>query len=344
MQIPIENIYYLLCYAWNKLDEADRVQVSAKDQARLLDLFARVLINGTRILLKRGIDKAYVNESIEVPGVKGKIEISETYKSGLYLKQRTICSVDEFSIDIITNQILLTTLRTLLKAPELAESHKADVVSLIRMMPDIQTLELSHKLFKQVRIHRNNRFYSFLINVCQLIYENSLPTEKPGEWQFADFTRDERKMASLFEAFLYNFYRIEYPSWSVGKPHIKWQLESVNDADSEYLPRMETDITIENDQEVIIIDAKYYRESLAGQHGSKKIQTGNLYQLFSCLLNQRDGSSKRQRTRGILIYPTVSHSLDLRYNFEQHPIEIRTVDLNTGWIQIEDQLRKIVRF
>ena len=92
------------------------------------------------------------------------------------------------------------------------------------------------------------------------------------------------------------------------------------------------------------MDAKYYREALTGYRGSPKIQSGNLYQLFSYLINQRDRSPKRQRTRGILVYPAVSQNLDLRYKFEQHPVEIRTVDLNTDWREIEDQLRTIVQF
>jgi 5-methylcytosine-specific restriction enzyme subunit McrC len=41
MQIPIENIYYLLGYAWNKLEEKERVNVSIDDKTELLDLFAK---------------------------------------------------------------------------------------------------------------------------------------------------------------------------------------------------------------------------------------------------------------------------------------------------------------
>ena len=105
MHIPIENIYYLLSYAWNKLDEKDRIGVSLDDTTNYVDLFAKVLINGTRILLKRGLEKNYVSETVELAGVKGKLELTETLKRGLHLKQKTICSIDEFSSDIITNQI-----------------------------------------------------------------------------------------------------------------------------------------------------------------------------------------------------------------------------------------------
>ena len=50
MRIPIENIYYLLCYAWNKLEEKDRVNISVGDNTELQDLFAKVLINAVRLL------------------------------------------------------------------------------------------------------------------------------------------------------------------------------------------------------------------------------------------------------------------------------------------------------
>jgi len=42
VKIPIQNIYYLLCYAWDKLAERDVVAVEAIDTTTLADLFARV--------------------------------------------------------------------------------------------------------------------------------------------------------------------------------------------------------------------------------------------------------------------------------------------------------------
>ena len=74
MQIPIENIYYLLCYAWNKLDEKDTCKCFIDDKTELLDLFAKVLINATKMLLKRGIDKSYIDHTEVI--VRGKRQIS----------------------------------------------------------------------------------------------------------------------------------------------------------------------------------------------------------------------------------------------------------------------------
>ncbi|MBN2439660.1 MAG: hypothetical protein JXL20_13790 [Deltaproteobacteria bacterium] len=55
-KIPIQNIYYLLCYAWNRLEERDIVDVTGIDSTNLADLFAKVLIGGVGHLFKRGFD------------------------------------------------------------------------------------------------------------------------------------------------------------------------------------------------------------------------------------------------------------------------------------------------
>lgn len=342
MPIPIENIYYLLCYAWDKLDEKDQVKVAIDDRTELLDLFAKILINGTRIVLKRGIEKSYVGETIELAGVKGKLELSPTLKSGLYLKQRTICSIDEFSGDILSSQILLTTLYRLVRTRNLDSNLKKQIKSLIWMLPGISIIELNNRVFSQVRLHRNNRFYAFLIKVCHIIYENSLPSENPGEWLFKDFLRDERQMNRLFEAFLFNFYKKEFPKWTVRKEYIYWQFVTPIKLHRESLPRMETDITIENKQGKLIIDAKYYQETLKFKYDKEKVHSVNLYQLFSYLMNQRSSIPSTHQTRGILIYPTIENEVDLEYWYHLHQIQIKTVNLNMNWKLIEKRLKGIV--
>lgn len=343
MVIPIENIYYLLCYAWNKLDEKDRVAVSIDERSDILDLLAKVLINGTKILLKRGIDKSYITSKIELAGIKGKLELSETIKQGLHLKQHTWCTIDDFSADILTNQILVSCLYRLLKMKDLDSSLKGEIKQLVWMFSGIQPIELNDRIFRKVRLHRNNRFYEFILNVCRLIYENSLPTEKPGEYTFIDFTRDEAKMSMLFEAFIRNFYYKHLPDWDVGRTIIDWRFIPIEAGVMQFLPQMQTDITIENKLEKIIIDAKYYRETMTIYYDRKKIHSNNLYQLFSYLVNQRGPSEKTLKTKGILLYPTIEEEYDLSYKFDDHLVQIKTLNLNQNWKSIEVRLMDLIK-
>jgi 5-methylcytosine-specific restriction enzyme subunit McrC len=343
MNIPIENIYYLLCYAWNKLEEKDRVKVSIDDKTELLDLFAKVLINATKLLLKRGIDKNYVEITQELPGVKGKIELTQTLKSNLLFKQRAICRFDDFSANSVLNRILISTIQKLIKTKELNKDLKLDLIYLSKMFIDIDPIELSISVFNKIKLNRNNRFYGFIVNVCQIIHENTFPSEEPGKFKFSDFTRDEHKMNKLFESFLRNFYRLEQKKFPVVKGEsIIWQFEETDSIGKEFLPQMKTDISLENDSEKIIIDAKYYRETLITNFEKEKIKSNNLYQLFSYLLNQRDGTEKNQKAKGILLYPSIQKEYNLKYRYQGHDIEIRTVNLNENWKKIESRLLEII--
>ncbi len=345
MQIPIENIYYLLCYAWNKLEEKERVNVSVDDKTELLDLFAKILINGTKILLKRGIDRSYIDFTDEIAGVKGKVQISQTLKSNLLFKQRTICTFDTFSSNILTNRILVSTIYSLSRTKGLDKDLKKELITLQRMFSGIELIQLNNSIFSQIKLNRNNRFYGFLMNVCQIIYENTLPSEEQGNYKFTDFTRDERKMNQLFEAFIRNFYKIEQSKYNIVKKEtIYWQFKYEERDGFQFVPKMETDITLENNSEKIIIDAKYYRETMVINYDKEKIKSNNLYQLFSYLLNQEDNTPKTENAKGILLYPTIEKDYDLQYKYKTHTIEIRTINLNANWKLISNRLKEIIGF
>jgi len=343
MRIPILNIYYLLCYAWKTLDEKGRVKIEIDDTTELVDLFAKVLISATKVLLKRRIDKSYIEHNEEIAGVKGKLLISETVKCNILFKQRTICRFDDFSPNILSNQILLTTIYGLIRTKGIDKELKDELVSLQKMFIGIDQIKITSSLFKQIRLNRNNRFYGFVLNVCKIIFESTLPSEERGKFLFSDFTRDEKKMARLFQAFVRNFYSIEQSKFPTVKGEtIDWQFESVDDQSDQYLPQMHTDITLENTSDKVIIDAKYYQETMRLYYNKEIIKSENLYQLFSYLMNQEEGTEKTKNTIGILLYPTIEKDYDLNFKYREHNIKIRTVNLNTDWRNIHERLLEII--
>lgn len=343
MAIPIENIYYLLSYSWNMLEEKNRVRVSTDGLTSLIDLLAKVLINSTRILLKRGIEQSYVEYETEVVGVKGKLAVSETLKANTLDRHRTICRFDEFSPDVLLNQILVSTLRQLMFIKALDRGLKEEIRYLLWMFPEIKQIEISKSHFLRLRLNRNNRFYGFVINVCELIHENLLPSEKEGGRHFTDFTRDEVKMYRLFENFIFNFYKIEFKGlYKVRRESISWQFAFEDLSHSSFIPGMMTDITLENNDKKIIIDTKYYQETLAERFERKKIKSANLYQLFSYLLNQETDAPKNKNATGILLYPQIESDYNLSYKYNTHPIFIKTINLNMRWDFIDNRLREII--
>jgi len=208
MQIPIQNIYYLLCYAWDKLAEKDVVAVEAIDTTTLADLFARVLINGTNHLLKRGFDRGYVSQHEWTGRLRGRICFQEALRSNAAVTGRLPCDFDELSYNVLHNRILKVTMRRLINTQGLASECAEGLTQLYRLFSDIQDIELTSRVFGQVQLHRNNQFYDFLLKVCELIYRNLLVTEKPGASKFIDFMQDKEQMWKLFENFVRTFYRV----------------------------------------------------------------------------------------------------------------------------------------
>ena len=342
MSIPIQNIYFLLSYAWNRLDEAERVKIEKKELTDLPSLLTRVLLNASTALLKQGLEQGYIPQQEEIAGIKGKLSLSETIKQNLLKKQKTVCLYDEYAVDILSNQILITTLYRLLKLERLELKLKQEVKALIHRLPTVSIIKLTPRCFDQVNIHRNNQSYDFIITVCQFLYENMLPSQNAGQFTFIDFTQDERKMASLFENFVHNFYRQEQSKYTVSRKEITWKLSGNA---QEFLPKMQTDITLECSSKRIIIDTKYYQQTLTKYFGEESIQSSNLYQIFSYLLNQRDIAQKDKTytTTGILLYPTINVNYDFDFKFEDHSIQIKTVDLNAESNVIKNKLLSLIK-
>lgn len=341
MQIPIQNIYYLLCYAWNKLEESDIVNVNEIDSTELIDLFAKVLSNSCSRLLKQGLDRYYVEHEDVIMGIKGKFNFTATIKQNILPLSRTACIYDEFDYDVLHNQILKTTIGKLLRTKNLDSSIKDELHKVYLKLPPISEIVIRKAMFNQIRLHRNNYHYDFILKVCQIVNENLFIDESKGNYKFKDFTREEKAMARLFEAFVRNFYKIE-TDFSVSSDSITWQFESDNVEDLEMLPTMLTDITLKSKSQKIIIDTKYYKEAFQTRFDKQKIYSSNLYQLFSYLKNQEADSELTLNCEGILLYPSIQNDFAHSFKYENHKIRIMSINLNQDWQKIRTDLLEIV--
>lgn len=342
MDIPIQNIYYLLCYAWDKLEEREIVDVKDIDSTEILDLFCKVLIGGSAHLLKKGLDRNYITYQEDTASIRGKINFNESIKRNLMRQARLNCEYDELSYNILHNQILKATFKRLLKNSEIDKELKKELKVIYDYFYFIDDITLSDRAFDLVRLNRNNYFYDFLLKICRLLYDNYFISEDTGAKKFKDFTRDEVKMRMLFEEFLRNFYRKEQDVFRVYREDIKWQFETEDESAEKLVPKMQTDISLESSKRKIIIDAKYYREILNNNQGSRKLRSANLYQMFAYLKSVEDNGGVNKQCEGILIYPTTDKKLSLQYKVSGHKFSVRTINLNQEWRGIHNELLEII--
>jgi 5-methylcytosine-specific restriction enzyme subunit McrC len=348
IQIPIENIYFLLCYAWNKLEEKDIVNVKTSGDSNILNLFSRVLISGLTHLFKRGIDREYSEYCAESRGIKGKINFRETIQKNILLYGRVQCNFDEMDNNTLHNQILKATIKILIRLKELDEEYRDELLLLLNRLNDIEDIIITSNVFSKVKLNRNNYFYDFLLKICELIIDNIFISEEKGESKFRDFLQDEIRMRAVFEEFLRNFYKFEQSAYKVNRENIYWDFESKDDISEDLLPEMQTDISMESKNRKIIIDAKYYKEALINHFGKRILQPSNLYQLAEYLRNIENLGGLNENCEGILIYPTVDEPLDLEYRFPRkkprHVIKIKTINLMQPWQNINNDLLAIINY
>jgi 5-methylcytosine-specific restriction enzyme subunit McrC len=166
--------------------------------------------------------------------------------------------------------------------------------------------------------------------------------EATGIYRFRDFLRDERQMARLFENFIYNFYRIERQEMTATRERIYWSALSDEDPELQLLPTMLTDVVLRDNQRTIVIDAKYYKETLQTHYDKETVRSLHLYQLFAYLKNLEPRGGVDAQAEGILLYPVVDQNISLNYQMPGHMVRIRTVDLSRPWLEIHNELLEVI--
>lgn len=339
--IPIENIYYLLCYAWNKLDEGNIVNVEGIEGTELPNLFAQVLINATNHLLKDGLDRGYQTISDDTTCLRGRIDFGVSLKRSLLSQGKAHCSFDELSHDVLHNRLLKGTLRRLAATEHMDSDLQARLLRLHRRLEGINEVAPTRLAFRTVQLHRNNAFYAFVMNICELVSESLLVHERPGSYRFRDFLRDEDRMARVFEDFVFNFLRLEQSEYKVMRDRIEWDTSTTQSLD--LLPEMRTDISLRSSSRTIIIDTKYYQAALSENFGKEKIRSEHLCQIFSYLKNLERRRGVDSFAEGILLYPSVSKSLDYSFTVQGHSIRIATINLNQSWSLIKRDILQLIK-
>ena len=341
--VPILNIYFMLCYAWGRVQDRDPARLAAIGRLTTVhDLLAKVLASGTNQLLRRGIERGYVERREDLAGIRGKVAISETAMRALRARGRVACDFEELSADFLPNRILRSTLRLLLQADiELATENRSEVRSAYMRLNGISPIRLDRHLFGQVSPGSNRRLYGFLLSICRLVYDSAVTTEESGDASFYDFRRDQTTMWKLFEEFVTGFYQREQSAFRVnsGGRGIRWAGAWANDDTSwSFIPKMFADVILESNSRRIILDTKFYKDALAGGRNQGKLNSGNLYQLLAYLRNRQRRSPHGPRHEGILLYPETSGPMRIDVRLESYRIQAQTVNLNRPWPDIHREL------
>ena len=352
-KIPIKNIFYMLCYAWNVLAVADDVIVGIDDYDDAYNLLSRVFSYGVSKLIRSGFHKSYINNNEELSSLRGKINIQESINQTSFLNKKLVCDFDEYSIDDIFNQIVRYTIDSLLKNISIDKELRRDLIKQNIYFSGVKSIPPTKDVLRKISFNRNNIIYKLLINISVMLYNGTTINEDDGTNSFKDFFRDEQ-MHKVFELFLLNFYSIHLDNkiYKVHAPKIYWHIDD-NAYDiwqgifdvKENLGDRRTDIVIENRKKNIqlIFDAKYYQNTFTTAYlneNDRRVRVSHLNQLRGYLIDSDFDGPKY----GALLYPMVNDDLSKGEvtHITDTPIIIKTINLNDDWKNIEKDLLDFV--
>ncbi len=334
--IRIQNIYYMLAYALQALNENGMKCVETESFENTAELFAEILIRGLRTQIKRGLGQEYVLKTEALSAIRGKIDISESVKTNSIAKRQLICTYDEFSVNSRLNQIIKSTIMLLLK--KISAGRRRELRKLLCFMSDVDVIDL-HSVTWNFRFDRNNQSYRMMIAVCYLTVKGLLQTQIDGTTKLMDFL-DEQRMSRLYEKFILEYYRREFPQLTVTASQIKWQLD---DGFDEMLPVMQSDIMLQYKEKTLIIDAKYYSRTTQVQYDKHTLHSNNLYQIFTYVKNKEaelTAKNEPHEVSGMLLYAKTDEDVypEHEYQMSGNRIAVRTLDLGEEFSTIKGQL------
>jgi len=337
--IPVQNIYYMLSYAFQVLNEQGYKDIATEQFDNVAELCASILSKGITVQLKRGLGKEYIPQTEALSSLRGKIDITESIKTQSLLRKQLICTYDDFTVNSYLNRILKSTMELLLHA-DISKARKKALRKLMIYFADVDVLDV-HTINWNIRYDRNNQSYRMLVSVCYLVIKGLLQTNTDGSTRLMDFI-DEQRMCRLYEKFILEYYRKQHPEITARASQIPWQLD---DGFSDMLPVMQSDITLSKGNRTLIIDAKYYAHNTQVQYDVHTLHSGNLYQIFTYVKNKEvTYGDAPHEVSGMLLYAKTDEQIQPNhvYHMSGNKISVRTLNLNCPFPQIREQLEQIL--
>lgn len=340
--ISIRNVYLMMAYAFKAIRSDGNARIAGERFDHLHDLFAEILVLGVGAQIKRGIHRDYLHRSDEIATVRGRIDVTRTIGTRSTTRGRLVCEFDEYEPDTPHNRALKSVIVLLVRHGDVKVARKDALRRLLPYLDAVTLVAPKSIRWDTLTYHRANATYRLLLGVCELIVRGLLPSHDAGTNKLTSWVSDDA-MSSLYERFLREYYTVHHPELAPRASAVAWDYDDASALGAKQLPAMRTDVTLRSKQHTLIIDAKYYSQSMqVSRWGKSTVHSANLYQMLSYVKNQdtrRDGS-----VSGLLLYARTdaAEQPDLDVVVQGNRLGARTLDLNQPWEYVSAQLEGLV--
>lgn len=336
--ILIQNIYYMLSYSYRALQQSAFRDLGSEPFENVEDLFAAILEKGIVTQIKQGLYREYIEDTRTLTTLRGKIDIDGSIREAIKKSHMLVCCFDEFSENVMLNRILKTTASYLLNHQNVSKERKKELRRTMAFLGGVDTIPLQSIPWSKLQYHRNNQTYQLLINICCFTLSRLLLTTGSGSNRLADFLFDDNEFSKLYEKFILEYYRKEYPEYRPCARKIEWNTPEK----LAVLPEMKSDILLKDGLNTMIIDAKFYSHTMREYYAKRSLISENLYQIFTYVKNE--DTFNTGRVSGLLLYAKTDEEClpDVYTEICGNHIGAGTLDLNRPFSEIRQQLNYIV--
>jgi len=327
----------MLSYAYNTLNQKTIEKISGEEFDNIWDLIATVLCQGINKQIRRGLIRDYTSHEDPLTVVRGRIMVGNSIGLKLRRSNRLSCEYDEYEENILLNRILKSTAEILMKNQKVKSGTRWKLRNNLTFFHMVDTVDLRGFNWNRLVFGRREKSYQLLINICRLVAENLILSEKSGELLLPSFIMDQH-FHQLFEKFVLNYFKVERKDLTVKSKRIKWHI--TGECDQSTLPGMLSDVYLQKENRRLIIDTKYYSKSLSQRYEKWTVHSNNLYQIFAYVVNE--SAHTVDRVDGMLLYAKTDEEItpDEQFCLNGHRFWVKTIDLNREFDKGEDSKRQ----
>lgn len=333
----------MLTYAFKELKRNNYEQIAGEDFEDIHELFAEILSLGIAYLLKQGLHRQYVIHEDELLTLRGKLSIHQTVKKRMTRDTHLVCRFDTFTENNVFNQILKSCVLLLLRHSDVSADRKAKLRRLMVYFAAVDKISSSSIRWNMLRYDRNTRTYQMLHSLCYFLLQSRLLTTESGDVRMERFS--DAHMNLLFQRFVMEYYKKKHPEYKAKSKQILWDMCEDESVSASMLPVMQTDITLALGGRTLIIDTKYYGQTVRENMGKISIHSPNLYQIHTYVTNE--DKYHTGLVDGMLLYARTSSDIQPDTQFKNHDgniFMVKTLDLSQNFKLIEQQLEDILHY
>jgi 5-methylcytosine-specific restriction enzyme subunit McrC len=336
----IDSLCNMILYAWRLWPSGYSAYSGKTTNLSPLDLLGVLLSQSVIKAAKAGLYRDY-REREELAFVpRGRILISETLKRRAVNDRQLYITTDEFTVDCLANQILLWAVSALNRVTSIDKMVNAQLLRSRDILSNVSYVSPSSQEmnFEMSRIRRKE--YKLGLSIAIILYQSKIfsPSRQGNLSSEIPLIDDEHLFRRLYETFLREFYKFHFKENTVTGRFYDWGAGPTG-----RFPRMVTDINVESDQQIILMDAKCTPKVLTrrDEFSNGTLNSGHLYQIFTYMAHASSLNSEKS-VKGVLIYPQYDQFVDEQVVTLHGSLRVRTINFKEGWSSIESKLSELI--